>query len=85
MSIRNDGRYGEAVNHFKRALEIDPDEWRAHRQLGRTLPGLKRYTEAIYHNERYLELNPESPDAKFTKELLVTLRQKASEEIEKTQ
>ena len=85
MSIRNDGRYGEAVNHFKRALEIDPDEWRAHRQLGRTLPGLKRYTEAIYHNERYLELNPDSPDAKFTKDLLVTLRQKASEEIEKTQ
>lgn len=79
-SIRGEGRYGDAVNHFKRALELDPNDAEAHRQLSRTYPALKKWDEAIEHAERYLELDPAAPDADFTRQLIAHLReQKAAE------
>jgi hypothetical protein len=79
-NTRNEGKYGSAVEHFKRALELDPNDVTAHRQLGRTYPALKSWAEAIKHAERYLELSPGAPDADFTRELLETFRQKAAEQ-----
>lgn len=80
-NIRNEGRYGDAVEHFKKALELDPNDVEAHRQLSRTYPALKQWEEAIEHAERYLELDPAAPDAQFTKDLLVKLRElRAAEE-----
>lgn len=79
-SIRGEGRYGDAIDHFKRALELDPNDAEAHRQLSRTYPALKKWDEAIEHSERYLELDPAAPDAEFTRELLLKLKElKAAE------
>lgn len=74
-NIRNEGRYGDAVSHFKKALELDPNDVEAHRQLSRTYPALKQWDEAIEHAERYLELDPAAPDAQFTKDLLAKFRE----------
>jgi len=80
-STRNSGRYGDAVDQFKRALELDPNYYPAHRQLGLTLPAMKRYEEALEHLERYVELNPHAPDRDFAFEIMRELQQKiASEE-----
>lgn len=80
-NIRNEGRYGDAVDHFKKAIELDPNDAEAHRQLSRTYPALKKWDEAIEHAERYLELDPAAPDAPFTRELLAKFREmKAAEE-----
>lgn len=67
---RNQGAYGEAVDQFKAALEIDPKYWPAHRQLGYTLPALGKWDEAISHFDEYLELNPNAPDMERVKELI---------------
>lgn len=69
-STRNSGRYGDAVTMFKKALEIDPEYYPAHRQLGYTLPALKRYDEAIEHWENYLELNPHAADKEKVESLI---------------
>lgn len=78
-NIRGEGRYGDSVAHFKKALELKPareDEIEIHRQLSRTLPALQRWDEAIEHTEQYLALAPESPDAPFARELLAELRRR---------
>ena len=69
-NIRNEGQYGSAVDMFKKALELDPNDVVSHRQLSRTYPALKLWDEAIEHAEKYLELSPGAPDAKFTRELI---------------
>lgn len=67
---RNEGQYGTAVEMFKKALEIDPDYAEAHRQLGYTLPGMKRFEEAAEHLEKYIELNPHAPNLEFAREMI---------------
>lgn len=79
-NIRNEGKYGDAVEHFKKALELDPNDVTAHRQLSRTFPALRDWEGAIEHAERYLELSPGAPDAAFTRELLSTYREKLAAE-----
>lgn len=74
-TIRNEGRYGDAVDHFKRALELDPDDVESHRQLSRTYPALKQWDKAIHHAEKYLELDPAAPDGKLTRDLLEKYRE----------
>jgi hypothetical protein len=69
-TIRNEGRYGAAIEHFNKALELDPEDITAHRQLSRTYPALKDWDKAIFHAKRYLELEPAAPDAEFTEGLI---------------
>lgn len=73
---RNEGKYGDAVDKFKKALELDETDVVAHRQLSRTYPALKMWDEAIEHAEKYLELSPGAPDEKFTRELIEQYKQK---------
>lgn len=82
-NARGEGRYGDAVSAFETALERNPTrEERAslHRQLSRTLPGLKRFDEAIEHAETYLRLSPDAPDAAFTRGLLLEFRKLSAQQ-----
>lgn len=80
-TIRNEGKYGDAVDHFKKALELDPNDIESHRQLSRTYPAMKDWDGAIKHAERYLELSPAAPDAAFTRELIGKFKElKAAQE-----
>ncbi|MCP4498961.1 MAG: PEGA domain-containing protein [Deltaproteobacteria bacterium] len=77
---RGEGKVGTAVEYFKKALELDPNYYPAHRQLSRSLPFLKEWDEAIYHAKAYLKGNPDAPDKKFTQELIQTMERKKLEE-----
>lgn len=41
------GRYQDAIEPFKQAIRINPDDAEAHCNLGRTYCNLDRYQEAI--------------------------------------
>ena len=60
------GRYGEAVSHYRRALEIDPDFAAAHGDLGAALQGLGRLDAAIESYEAALALAPDHAKAHYS-------------------
>jgi hypothetical protein len=76
-NTRNQGQYGDSVDMFKKALELDPNYHEAHRQLGYTLPGMKRFTEAAEHLEKYIELNPHAPDLEFARDMIEVYHREA--------
>jgi tetratricopeptide (TPR) repeat protein len=45
-----------ALAWLHRALQVDPDSWRTHRNLGKLLSDLERYTEAEMHLRKTVEL-----------------------------
>lgn len=75
-SARGEGGYGEAVGYFRKALELEPNNVSAHRELARTLPGTEDWEGALRHAERYLELDPAAPDADFTREIIAELKRR---------
>jgi tetratricopeptide (TPR) repeat protein len=57
------GRTGEAMAHYQKALEINPNAERSHNNLGVLLAQWGRNNEAIAHLTRALELNPNYAEA----------------------
>jgi len=45
-----------ALTWLQRGLQVDPDSWRTHRNLGRLLSDLERYPEAEMHLRKTVEL-----------------------------
>ncbi|MHC4218863.1 MAG: tetratricopeptide repeat protein, partial [Planctomycetota bacterium] len=56
--LRADRRYDEAVHHFQRAVEINPDHARAYNNIGGILGLQGRPEEAVPYFRRALELDP---------------------------
>jgi protein O-mannosyl-transferase len=52
------GRTAEAIDHFERGLQVQPDYVSSHNNLGRALASVGRTTEAIDHYERAIALAP---------------------------
>jgi tetratricopeptide (TPR) repeat protein len=50
------GDQESALTWLQRGLQVDPDSWRTHRNLGRLLSDLERYPEAEMHLRKTLEL-----------------------------
>ncbi len=46
------------MEHFRRAIELNPEFAEAHDNLGTTLAGCGRVDEAIAHYQRALEIDP---------------------------
>ncbi len=57
--LANSGRIDEAIEHYRKALEIKPDYPDAHNNLGIALASGGRIDEAIEHYEKALEINPD--------------------------
>ncbi len=57
------GRFAEAVEHYRTALEDSPGNLLAHNNLGGALARLKRYDEAIAHFRRVIEINDHYAEA----------------------
>jgi len=53
------GRVDEAIPHFQRALEIQPDNAVTHNSLGKVLQQQGRVDEAITHFQRALDIQPD--------------------------
>ncbi|HEX8706285.1 MAG TPA: social motility TPR repeat lipoprotein Tgl, partial [Myxococcaceae bacterium] len=65
LQAQQAGNIQEAINEFKRAVDLDPDSADAHNALGILLHlSYKRYDEAIKHYERALEVRPNFSEAR---------------------
>lgn len=54
-----------ALEDFRRACEMAPENFEAHFEMGRLLTGMKKHREAILSYQKAIERNPHSPDAHF--------------------
>jgi tetratricopeptide (TPR) repeat protein len=57
-NLAEKGKFDESVAEWKRALEISPDDAKAHNNLGRALAGKGDFTQAIVHWRKALEIDP---------------------------
>ncbi len=58
-SIRNLGKYNEAIKAYDKALEIDPRYYAAWRGKGKALYSLGKFDEAIKAYDKAIETNPQ--------------------------
>jgi Flp pilus assembly protein TadD len=63
-------RYGEVVQAYEKALELDPRQPAVHRNLGILLVRLGRYDEAVIDLRATLQLVPNEPLARETLDAL---------------
>ncbi len=71
----NEGRDPQALDYFKKAVEMKPDLAIAFYQLGLTHFRLKNNAEAKVALEKYLELEPNGENAETAKKLLEFIKQ----------
>jgi Flp pilus assembly protein TadD len=57
------GQFDEAIDHYRKALEIMPDYVKAHTNLGAALAGRGQFDEAIAHYRKALEITPDDATA----------------------
>jgi serine/threonine protein kinase len=72
---RSQGRFEQAVQEFKAALELDPHNPGIFLDLGITLFGLRQFREAAEVYQRAVIFAPDQPAFKMQKELCVTFMQ----------
>ena len=58
------GQVDEAIAHYRRALEINPDYFEAHHNLGVVLFGRGQVDEAVIHYRKALNINPDCLEAR---------------------
>ena len=57
------GRTSEAIDHYRKTIELQPDHARAHCELGGALAARNRHVEAIAHYRQALRIRPDYDDA----------------------
>ncbi len=60
--LSRDGRFGDAIPLYERAVNLAPDVGNLYRNLAMALKAVGRCKDAIGHFNRYLELRPDAPD-----------------------
>jgi tetratricopeptide (TPR) repeat protein len=65
ISLLGKGKVEEAIVHYNKALELDPNYSEAHFNLGNALLRLGRVDEAIAHYQKALETNPNNLPALY--------------------
>ena len=60
VTLHEMGRYQEALDESRKALELDPDNARYHNSCGATLHKMGRYQEALDEKLKALELDPDN-------------------------
>jgi len=83
MALFNGGKYQEAIPHFQRAAELDPDFANAYLYLGRSYLNLGKWFEAISPLRTALRLSPETTKGDVIAILVDALLGAASSELSK--
>ncbi|MBN1457961.1 MAG: tetratricopeptide repeat protein [Armatimonadetes bacterium] len=65
MDATSEGRYQDAIEHLKAALELDASFYKAHCCLGNTYADLGRYEEAIAAFRAAIRLEPNDAEAHY--------------------
>jgi tetratricopeptide (TPR) repeat protein len=76
------GQVDDAIDHYRQALEIDPDYQLAHNNLGAALAGRGQVDEAIAHYRRALEIKADDELAHNNLGMALVSRGQADEAIE---
>ncbi len=70
VTLINRNQANEAIEPFKKAIELDPKYANAYYQLGLTLIGTNQMAEAQTYLTKFLELVPTGQDADTAKALI---------------
>lgn len=70
----NENRAKDAVQYYRKAVEIDPKYAAAHRELARALMGRQDFQGALKHFQEYLRLDPRAPDAREIRDNIALLQ-----------
>jgi Flp pilus assembly protein TadD len=81
LTLYKSGRTGEALAHYRKALEIKPDFAEAHFNLGVLLANSGRMDEAIAHYRKALEIKPGFAEARINLGILLEDNGRADEAI----
>ena len=65
ISLLQKGKTNEAIAHYQKALELDPNYGEGHYNLANALLRLGRTEEAVAHYERALEIYPRNISARY--------------------
>lgn len=57
-AFRQDGKWKEALECYKKLIELEPENWEVHHYLGDALLNLKDYTAAIDAYQKVLSIQP---------------------------
>ena len=63
LALAERGRIDEAIEHYRKALDIEPDYAEAHNNLGIALADRGRIDEAMEHYRKALEIDPDYAEA----------------------
>jgi tetratricopeptide (TPR) repeat protein len=63
-----------AVEHYEKALELDPKNSYAHYYLGMAYSDLGRKDKMINHFQTFAQMNPDAPEAKRIQSMLKSVR-----------
>ena len=78
LSFFNSGSYENAIPHFKKATELNPEFGRAFLYLGRTYINLNRWREALYPLRTAMRLSPEESKKEIANIIMDILLQNAA-------
>ncbi len=59
LALASRGQFDEAIVHYKKAIEIQPDFVMAHNNFGNALAGRGQFDEAIVHYKKAIEIQPD--------------------------
>lgn len=79
LSLFNRGHFGDAIPHFERATEHDPDFGEAYLYLGRSYLSAGRWAEALYPLRTAFRLAPEETRNEIAEIILDVLIKRATE------
>jgi len=80
--LAHQGRPAEAIEHYQKALEINPDFAEAHNNLGTALLDQGRLEEASEHYHQVLDKNPAFAEAHNNLGIVLTKQGRTAEAIE---
>jgi len=61
--LNQEGQTAEAIKYYKQTLELDPNHFAAHSNLGLALIDIGEINQAVVHFNKALRLDPDSADA----------------------
>lgn len=65
LALESEGKASEAVEHYRKAIEVKPGYLDAHVNLGVALSSLRRFDEAIDSYQKAIRIKPDSIEARI--------------------
>lgn len=81
LAFHDNGRYGDAIKAFDRAIVLNPASVAAWKGKGITLKAQRKYDEAIAAYDKATELDPQLADAWYDKGMALAIKNKYDEAI----